>query len=119
MYIDEAVRLHTKLAAKLPASAEAAPATPAWLSAGGLPHPAAWNQDSAHGDLSIADLIDISRNTGISARQEALGKTTAGLQELIVYGLKVSVRKPVWHSTYLCRASVIALHCRLLARSRC
>jgi len=93
-YISESVHLHARLAAKLQAANKASqiPTVPSvpWLLSSGMPHPIVWNQQTSAqiDNMLIPDLIEVSKQTGIVARQEALGKTLAGLQEMVMYGLK-------------------------------
>jgi len=96
VFINHGLGLHSQLAAKIQAAGHPLPAPPAgtpWFeSATG--HPLAWNAQAAarlngpDGELSLTELIELSKRTGILGRQEVLGKTLAGLQELVMYGLK-------------------------------
>lgn len=91
-YIEQSIRLQARLTSRM-AKAPAPPANVSWFSE--TPHPLTWNQETAalldqrdSHSLSIVELIELSRKTGIASRQEVLGKTVAGLQELVMYGLK-------------------------------
>ncbi|KXZ44628.1 hypothetical protein GPECTOR_64g122 [Gonium pectorale] len=88
-FVTESRRLHACLAEKLKAAGVAVPADATapqpWF--GGMPHPLAWN-GSPVALGGVGDMIEVGGQTGIAPRQEALGATLAGLQELLVYGLK-------------------------------
>ncbi|KAG2498770.1 hypothetical protein HYH03_003509 [Edaphochlamys debaryana] len=88
-FINESRRLHAKLAAQMAAKGVKAPASASvaqpWH--GSMPHPLEWNSQAvALG--GVGDMIEVSAQTGIAERQRVLGETLAGLQELLVYGLK-------------------------------
>ncbi|GLC35355.1 hypothetical protein PLESTB_000573600 [Pleodorina starrii] len=88
-FVNDSRRLHAKLSAKLAAAGVSLPASASesqpWF--GSMPHPLAWNSQAAALG-GVGDMIEIGMQTGIAARQEALGETLAGLQELLTYGLK-------------------------------
>ncbi len=131
-YINHCLRLHARLADKVKAAGKPLPQAPAltstpWFEAS-TGHPLAWNATLANTELDMAELLDLSKRTGILNRQEVcaratpwpsapppprllplpphprnsvcalslarlplqqvLGKTIAGLQELVVYGIK-------------------------------
>jgi hydroxylamine reductase len=75
-----------QLSARLKAAGVAPPPVPAvpefW---GGMPHPLAW---SVPAGTDVGTLLAVAPATYITVRKAALGDTLAGLQELVVYGLK-------------------------------
>nr|ARO50069.1 hybrid-cluster protein [Yamagishiella unicocca] len=88
-FVTESRQLHAQLSAKLAAAGVALPASASevqpWF--GSMPHPLTWNSQAvALG--GVGDMLEIGEQTGIGARQVALGETLAGLQELLMYGLK-------------------------------
>ncbi|GFR45201.1 hypothetical protein Agub_g6595 [Astrephomene gubernaculifera] len=88
-FVTECRQLHAELAAKLAAAgvtlpAEATQSQP-WF--GSMPHPLAWNS-AAVALGGVGDMIEVGQQTGVTARQQVLGETLAGLQELLTYGLK-------------------------------
>jgi len=90
-YIQEALAHHARLSAKLKAGGHPLPTVPEGVTffEPATGHPLSWNTLHAESkDLTAADLLAISKSTGILSRQAALGKTVAGLQELVMYGLK-------------------------------
>eukprot|EP00798_Chlamydomonas_sp_ICE-L_P017973 gene17973-24378_t len=86
-YINHSAKLQARLQAKMvKPHSTALPEGVNWFI--NMPHPAQWNADNAKVDVPIHLLMEVSKEVGIVSRQEALGKTTAGLQELLMYGLK-------------------------------
>uniref|UniRef100_A0A7S0RFR5 Hydroxylamine reductase n=1 Tax=Chlamydomonas leiostraca TaxID=1034604 RepID=A0A7S0RFR5_9CHLO len=85
-FLHEGQRLKEVLSTKMKAAGVAPPPTPDvpefW---GGMPHPLLWNVPKTAG---VGDLIAAAPPTYVSVRKAALGDTLAGLQELVVYGLK-------------------------------
>ncbi|KAL6762623.1 hybrid-cluster protein [Haematococcus lacustris] len=96
-YISQSVRLHKRLADAVKAAGHPLPTLPPstpWFE-DSTGHPLAWNTASAQllskgglADLDMVELMNTAKSTGILKRQEVLGNTVAGLQELIIYGVK-------------------------------
>lgn len=94
-YVLDTLRYHTLLAKKLTAAGYPLPTVPLdtpWFEES-TGHPLQWNTINAkrleNGEnLGMEELCEVSRHVGIIGRQEVLGKTIAGLQELVMYGLK-------------------------------
>lgn len=91
VYVEEAIRLHAKLAAALTAKGLPLPQPPtapgtAWK--GAMPHPLAWNAAQVGKAHTTEEFNEAAKKTGILERQEYLGNTLAGLQELLMYGMK-------------------------------
>jgi hydroxylamine reductase len=78
-YVHEAAQMRTKAQGLYEQAAKKAGKTPESLSC-----PVAWWEDTD----SLGKLVEKGREVSIAAWIEKLGGTTAGLQELIVYGLK-------------------------------
>ncbi len=80
-------RLHTRLAANMAAAGVnvPAPAPVSWFAP--MPHPMLWNAEGPN-ISTVSEMLEVGSHTGISARRAILGETPAGLQELLVYGLK-------------------------------
>ncbi|KAG2498775.1 hypothetical protein HYH03_003514 [Edaphochlamys debaryana] len=88
-FVTESRHLHAKLAAQLAAKGVQVPAseTAAQPWHAPMPHPLVWNsQPAALG--GVGAMLEVAEQTGIAARQKTLGLTLAGLQELLMYGLK-------------------------------
>ncbi|KAG2454078.1 hypothetical protein HYH02_001118 [Chlamydomonas schloesseri] len=89
-FVTDCRRLHAQLAAKMAAAGVAVPASETahqpWF--GSMPHPLAWNSDASVPLAGVGDMLDAANKTGIKERQQVLGETLAGLQELLMYGLK-------------------------------
>lgn len=66
----------------------AAPTADTGAATGDMPHPMQWNLLEQGLAYNVATLIEAGHKTGVSQRKEKLGDTLAGLQELLVYGLK-------------------------------
>ncbi|KAG1660707.1 hypothetical protein FOA52_014327 [Chlamydomonas sp. UWO 241] len=90
VYIDYCTSLHKQLASKMAESGKALPPAPKLAFFGDMPHPMDWNtaQAATGGSESVLELIDVAKLTSLTVRRESLGATVAGLQELVVYGLK-------------------------------
>eukprot|EP00955_Chlamydomonas_euryale_P023489 248183-Chlamydomonas_euryale.AAC.8 len=89
-YIDNSGLLHMKLSKQLAAAGIPPPEPTKVAFFGQIPHPLEFNQQhaAAEGVETIMELIAVSQLASIRVRQEVLGATTAGLQELVMYGLK-------------------------------
>lgn len=87
--LKEADKLKARLAAAVAARGGAPPPAPAPALLGwgevGLPHPVGFTVPA---NASRRDLERLSRQVGVDARQRTLGKTLAGLQECLAYGIK-------------------------------
>lgn len=80
-------RLHNKLAAKVTAAGVAPPPPEPVVWFEPMPHPMLWNVEGPV-VATVGDMLEVGKETGIPARKAVLGDTLAGLQELLMYGLK-------------------------------
>ncbi|PNW78577.1 hypothetical protein CHLRE_09g391450v5 [Chlamydomonas reinhardtii] len=89
-FVTDCRKLHAQLAAKMAAAGVAVPAAETahqpWF--GSMPHPLAWNSDTHVALAGVGDMLEVASKTGVKERQHVLGETLAGLQELLMYGLK-------------------------------
>ncbi|KAG2432517.1 hypothetical protein HXX76_008862 [Chlamydomonas incerta] len=89
-FVTDCRKLHAQLAAKMAAAGVAVPAAETahqpWF--GSMPHPLAWNSDARVALAGVGEMLEVAHKTGVKERQHVLGETLAGLQELLMYGLK-------------------------------
>ncbi|KAG2432480.1 hypothetical protein HXX76_008825 [Chlamydomonas incerta] len=88
-FVTQARAHHARLSAKMAAAGvqvpDSATAQQPWF--GSMPHPLVWNSQAAALG-GVGDMLEVGHKTGIAERQKVLGETLAGLQELLMYGLK-------------------------------